>query len=45
ERVFREVERQTSSFSICFSHVDQPTAETWLQATPSGGTMRNLTRC
>ncbi len=32
ERVFREVERRTSSFSNCFSHVDPPTAETWLQA-------------
>ncbi|WP_079990173.1 IS6 family transposase, partial [Halolamina pelagica] len=32
ERVFREVERRTSSFSNCFSHVDPATAETWLQA-------------
>ncbi|WP_423995263.1 IS6 family transposase [Halorubrum trapanicum] len=32
ERVFREVQRRTSSFSNCFSHVDPPTAETWLQA-------------
>jgi len=32
ERVFREVERRTSSFSNCFSHVDPVTAETWLQA-------------
>ncbi|MFA9518718.1 IS6 family transposase [Halopenitus sp. H-Gu1] len=32
ERIFREVERRTSSFSNCFSHVDPPTAETWLQA-------------
>ena len=32
ERVFREVERRTSSFSNCFSHVDPSTAETWLQA-------------
>jgi putative transposase len=32
ERVFREVERRTSSFSNCFSHVDPTTAETWLQA-------------
>ena len=32
ERVFREVERRTSSFSNCFSHVEPPTAETWLQA-------------
>jgi Transposase and inactivated derivatives len=32
KRVFREVERRTSSFSNCFSHVDPPTAETWLQA-------------
>ncbi|ELY65583.1 transposase, partial [Natrinema versiforme JCM 10478] len=32
ERVFREVQRRTSSFSNCFSHVDPVTAETWLQA-------------
>jgi putative transposase len=32
ERVFREVERRTSSFSNCFSHVEPPTAESWLQA-------------
>jgi putative transposase len=32
ERVFREVERRTSSFSNCFSNVDPATAETWLQA-------------
>jgi putative transposase len=32
ERIFREVERRTSSFSNCFSHVDLSTAETWLQA-------------
>ena len=32
ERVFREVERRTSSFSNCFSHVDPATAESWLQA-------------
>jgi len=32
ERVFREVERRTSSFSNCFSHADPTTAETWLQA-------------
>ena len=32
ERVFREVQRRTSSFSNCFSHVHPPTAETWLQA-------------
>ena len=32
ERIFREVQRRTSSFSNCFSHVDPPTAETWLQA-------------
>ncbi|WP_302081602.1 IS6 family transposase [Salinibaculum rarum] len=32
ERVFREVQRRTSSFSNCFSHVDPTTAETWLQA-------------
>jgi putative transposase len=32
ERVFREIQRRTSSFSNCFSHVDPPTAETWLQA-------------
>jgi len=32
ERVFREVERRTSSFSNCFSHVNPATAETWLQA-------------
>ena len=32
ERVFREVERRTSSFSNCFSHVHPPTAESWLQA-------------
>jgi len=31
-RVFREVQRRTSSFSNCFSHVDPATAETWLQA-------------
>jgi len=32
ERVFREIQRRTSSFSTCFSHVDPATAETWLQA-------------
>ncbi|MUW14652.1 IS6 family transposase [Halorubrum sp. CBA1125] len=32
ERIFREVERRIYSFSNCFSHVDPPTAETWLQA-------------
>jgi len=32
ERIFREIQRRTSSFSNCFSHVDPPTAETWLQA-------------
>jgi len=32
KRVFREVERRTSSFSNCFSHVDPATAETWLQS-------------
>ena len=32
ERVFRKVERRTYSFSNCFSHVDPPTAEAWLQA-------------
>jgi putative transposase len=32
ERVFREVKRRTSSFSNTFSHVDPPTAESWLQA-------------
>jgi len=32
ERVFREVERRTSSVSNCFSHVHPDTAETWLQA-------------
>ena len=31
ERVFREVQRRTSSFSNCFSHVDPATAENWLQ--------------
>jgi putative transposase len=32
EHIFREVERRTSSFSNYFSHVDPPTAETWLRA-------------
>ena len=32
ERVFREVQRRTSSFSNCFSNADPLTAETWLQA-------------
>ena len=32
ERVFREVKRRTSSFSNTFSHVEVPTAESWLQA-------------
>jgi len=32
ERVLREVERRTPSFSTCFSHVDPSTAEPWLQA-------------
>lgn len=30
ERIVREVEPRTSSFSNCFSHVDPPTAEVWL---------------
>ena len=32
ERIFQEVERQTSSFSNIFSHVDPETAENWLKA-------------
>jgi len=32
ERIFRELERQTSSFSTGFSHVFPETAENWLQA-------------
>ena len=32
ERVFREVERRTSSFANSFSHVEPQTAESWLQA-------------
>jgi len=32
ERMCREVERRTSSFSNCFSNVEPATAETWLQA-------------
>ena len=32
DRVFREVKRRTSSFSNTSSHVDQETAETWLQS-------------
>jgi transposase-like protein len=32
ERVFREVERRTSSFSNCFSNVELATAESWLEA-------------
>ena len=32
ERMFREVERRTSSLSNCFSRVNPPTAENWLQA-------------
>ena len=32
ERVIREVECRTSSYSNCFSHLDPATAETWLQA-------------
>jgi len=32
ERVFREVQRRTSSFSNCFGHVDPSTAEPWLHA-------------
>ena len=32
ERVFRDGQRRTSSFSNCFSRVDPPTAERWLQA-------------
>lgn len=31
ERVFREIERRTSSFSNSFSHVEPSTAEDWLQ--------------
>ena len=31
ERVFREVKRRTSSFSNTFSHVELPTAESWLE--------------
>jgi len=31
ERVFREVERRTSSFSNSFSHVAPETAESWLE--------------
>jgi transposase-like protein len=32
ERVFREVERRTSSFANSFNHVEPQTAESWLQA-------------
>jgi putative transposase len=32
ERVFREVKRRTSSFANTFSHVEPPTAESWLEA-------------
>ena len=32
ERVFWEIERRTSSFATSFSHIDPPTAESWLQA-------------
>jgi putative transposase len=32
ERVFREVQRRTSSFSNSFSHVALSTAESWLEA-------------
>jgi len=32
ERVFREVERRTSSFANSFSHVTLETAESWLEA-------------
>jgi putative transposase len=32
ERVFREVERRTSSFSNCFSHLARSTADRWLRA-------------
>jgi putative transposase len=31
ERVFREVERRTSSFSNIFSHVELATAQSWLE--------------
>jgi len=31
ERIFWEVERRTSSFTNSFSHVDPPTAESWLE--------------
>jgi len=44
ERVFREVQRRTSSVSNCFSHVDPTTAETDSKPTPSGGIMPKLTR-
>jgi len=44
ERVFREVQRRTSSFSNCFSHVDPATAETWLQTHAVCGIMLRLTR-
>jgi putative transposase len=32
ERVFREIERGTSSFSNSFSHVELATARSWLEA-------------
>ena len=32
ERVFRDVERRTSSFSNSFSHVERKTAQSWLDA-------------
>jgi transposase-like protein len=32
ERVFREIERRTSSFSNSFSHVELSTAQSWLEA-------------
>jgi len=42
ECIFREVQQRTPSFSNCFSHVDPPTAETWLQAHAVRGIMLNL---
>jgi putative transposase len=33
ERIFREVQRRTYSFSNCFSDADPTIAEAWLQAT------------
>ena len=45
KRIFREAKQRTSSFLICFSHVESETAENWLQSFARWHNNPNYTRC